>query len=224
MLDQMESHMNIVFDLDGTLIDSAPDIHSAVAKMLADEGRAALDLPTVTSFIGNGLPKLVERVIVCVGMDIADHPRLTKATLDHYNAAPAALTRPYLGVIEALTVFQSAGHLMAVCTNKPVAPARAILRDLGLERFFQVVIGGDSLPVTKPDPAPLHACISQLGKGLTVYVGDSEVDAATAAAAKVPFALFTEGYRKTPVSDLPHDATFSSFHKLPSVLAEMGLE
>ncbi len=214
--------MNIVFDLDGTLIDSAPDIHAAVAKMLADEGRDALDLVTITSFIGNGLPKLVERVITRAGMDLADHPRLTKVTLDHYNAASADLTRPYPGVVAALSALQDAGHQMAVCTNKPVAPARDILRDLGLEVFFTTVVGGDSLPVTKPDPAPLHACVEALGGGATIYVGDSEVDAATAAAAKVPFALFTEGYRKTPVEELPHDATFSDFHALPALLNDMA--
>ncbi|MFN7225448.1 MAG: phosphoglycolate phosphatase [Paracoccaceae bacterium] len=214
--------MNIVFDLDGTLIDSAPDIHAAVARMLADEGQAALDLATITSFIGNGLPKLVERVIARVGMDLADHTRLTKATLDHYNAASSDLTRPYPGVLAALSALQQAGHAMAVCTNKPVAPARAILRDLGLEPFFASVIGGDSLTVTKPDPAPLHACIAALGGGWTVYVGDSEVDAATAAAAAVPFVLFTEGYRKSAVADLPHHATFSDFQTLLAVLQPMA--
>lgn len=210
---------HLVFDLDGTLVDSAPDIHAAVARMLAGEGLAPLDLATVTSFVGNGLPKLVERVILRVGLDMGQHPRLTKATLEHYNAASSDLTRVYPGVIDVLTGFQQAGHAMAVCTNKPVGPARDILRDLGLEGFFSLVIGGDSLPVTKPDPAPLHACIAGLGGGATVYVGDSEVDAATALAAGVPFALFTEGYRKTPVADLPHAVAFSSFEALPGLLA-----
>ncbi|MFN3722712.1 MAG: phosphoglycolate phosphatase [Paracoccaceae bacterium] len=217
------SPVHLVFDLDGTLIDSAPDIHAAVARMLADEGHAALDLATVTSFIGHGLPKLVERVIGRVGLDMGQHPRLTKATLDHYNAASSDLTRPYPGVVVALEGFLQAGHAMALCTNKPEAPARAILRDLGLERFFRVVTGGDSLPVTKPDPAPLHACIAALGGGATVYVGDSEVDAATAAAARVPFALFTEGYRKTPVADLPHEVAFADFAQLSGLLAQMRL-
>ncbi|MFN7225458.1 MAG: phosphoglycolate phosphatase [Paracoccaceae bacterium] len=214
--------MNIVFDLDGTLIDSAPDIHAAVARMLADEGQAALDLATITSFIGNGLPKLVERVIARVGMETSDHQRLTKVTLDHYNAASSDLTRPYPGVVAALSALQQAGHAMAVCTNKPVAPARAILLDLGLEPFFTSVVGGDSLPVTKPDPAPLHACIAALGGGWTVYVGDSEVDAATAAAAAVPFVLFTEGYRKSPVAEMTHQASFSDFQTLFAVLRPMA--
>lgn len=214
--------MNIVFDLDGTLVDSAPDIHAAVARMLADEGRTALDLATITAFIGNGLPKLVERVISRVGMDMTEHPRLTKATLDHYNAASSDLTQPYPGVIEALVALQGAGYAMGVCTNKPAAPARAILRDLGLDAFFSSVIGGDSLTVTKPDPAPLHACIAALGGGQTIYVGDSEVDAATAAAAAVPFALFTEGYRKSPIAELPHDVTFADFRTLPAVVLRMA--
>ncbi|MDO9639313.1 MAG: phosphoglycolate phosphatase [Pseudotabrizicola sp.] len=212
---------HLVFDLDGTLVDSAPDIHAAVARMLAGEGREALDLAVVTSFIGLGLPNLVQRVIGHCGMDPSDHARLVGVTLGHYNAGTNALTRVYPGVIEALTRLQQAGHAMAVCTNKPEAPARAVLRDLGLEGFFGVVIGGDSLAVTKPDPAPLHACIAALGGGPAIYVGDSEVDAATAVAAGVPFALFTEGYRKTPVPGLPHRAAFSDFSRLSDVLAGM---
>jgi len=147
--------------------------------------------------------------------------RLVGVTLAQYNAASSALTRTYPGVVAVLSALQQAGHAMAVCTNKPEAPARAVLRDLGLARFFQVVIGGDTLAVTKPDPAPLHACIAALGGGATLYVGDSEVDAATAVAAGVPFALFTEGYRKTPVADLPHDVAFSTFEALPALVAQM---
>lgn len=214
--------MNVVFDLDGTLVDSAPDIQAAVARMLAAEGRAPLDLATITAFIGNGLPKLVERVIRHTGMDLADHARLTRLTLDQYNAATADLTRPYPGVMAALVALQAAGMTLGICTNKPEAPARAVLRDLGLDRFFTAVVGGDSLAVTKPDPAPLRAAIAALGGGATVYVGDSEVDAATAVAAKVPFVLFTEGYRKTPVAELPHQAAFSDFADLPALIADLG--
>lgn len=213
--------VHLVFDLDGTLVDSAPDIHAAVARMLADQGRPPLDLATVTSFVGNGLPKLVERVITHTGMDPADHPRLTKATLDHYTAASSELTRPYPGVVKALTKLQESGHKMALCTNKPLQPAREILQSLGLEHFFSNVIGGDSLPVTKPDPAPLHASVAALGGGPTLYVGDSEVDAATALAAQVPFVLFTEGYRKSPVADLPHAASFARFDDLPALVARL---
>ncbi|TGD67143.1 phosphoglycolate phosphatase [Tabrizicola sp. WMC-M-20] len=215
------SRTHLVFDLDGTLVDSAPDIQAAVNRMLAGEGVGPLDLTTVTAFIGHGLPKLVERVMGHVGLDMAQHPRLTKATLKAYHAGASDLTVVYPGVIETLDRLRQAGHAMAICTNKPEGPAREVLRDLGLEGFFSVVIGGDSLPVAKPDPAPLHACIAGLGGGSTVYVGDSEVDAATALAAGVPFALFTEGYRKTPVADLPHALAFSDFASLPEALAAL---
>jgi phosphoglycolate phosphatase len=210
--------MIILFDLDGTLIDSAPDIQAAANRMLAGEGHEALDLPTITRFIGNGLPKLVERVMQARGMDSARHEVLTQITLDHYNAGASALTRVYPGVVQALQALADAGHRMAVCTNKPEAPARAVLADLGLAGFFPVVVGGDTLAVNKPDPAPALACVQALGGGAAVYVGDSEVDAATAQAAGLPFYLFTEGYRKTPVSDLPHHAAFADFTALPDLI------
>ncbi len=212
----------VVFDLDGTLIDSAPDIHAAVARMLADQGIAALHLSTVTSFIGNGIPKLVERVIDRCGIARAEHDRLTRITLAYYAADVSTLTRVYPGVIAALVALQGAGHPMGVCTNKPVAPARAILTELGLGGYFSAVIGGDSLPVTKPDPAPVQACVAAMGGGNAVYVGDSEVDAATALAAGLPFFLFTEGYRKSPVADLPHTVSFADFAQLPRIVAQAG--
>lgn len=210
--------MILIFDLDGTLIDSAPDIRAAVNRMLAGEGLGPLDLPTVTSFVGNGMPKLVERVMAAKGIDPAPHKALTQVTLDHYNAAPSALTRPYPGVPQALAALEAAGHRLALCTNKPEAPARAILADLGLSRHFPVVIGGDTLTVRKPDPAPALECVKAMGGGDAAFIGDSEVDAATAEAAGLPFYLFTEGYRKSPVSALPHQAAFSDFAALPGLI------
>ncbi|MDH5797545.1 MAG: phosphoglycolate phosphatase, partial [Paracoccaceae bacterium] len=183
----------VVFDLDGTLIDSAPDIQAAANKMLAAEGKAPLDLPTVTSFIGNGLPKLVERVMRARGISVDEHARLTEMTLGFYNAAPSNLTRLYPGVRQALETLRQANCQIGLCTNKPVEPTWGILKDFDLTRFFDVVVGGDSLAVKKPDPAPLNAAFENLGVGSRYYVGDSEVDAETAARANVPFLLFTEG-------------------------------
>ena len=210
--------MILIFDLDGTLIDSAPDIRAAVNRMLAGEGLEPLDLPTVTDFVGNGMPKLVERVMAVKGIDPARHKALTQVTLDHYNAAPSALTRPYPVVPQALAALEAAGHRLALCTNKPEAPARAILADLGLARHFPVVIGGDTLPMRKPDPAPALECVKAMGGGDAAFIGDSEVDAETAEAAGLPFYLFTEGYRKSPVSALPHRAAFSDFAALPGLI------
>jgi phosphoglycolate phosphatase len=110
---------------------------------------------------------------------------------------------------------------MAVCTNKPEAPAREILRLLDAEHYFEVLVGGDSLPVHKPDPAPLLECLKQLNVETCLYVGDSEVDAETADRAKMPMAIFTEGYRKTPVAELPHDFAFNDFAELGPYIEEM---
>ena len=224
MFDQMESMSApgaVVFDLDGTLIDSAPDIHAAANRMLTEEGLTPLDLATITSFIGNGLPKLVERVMRERDVAMDRHRALTQVVLNHYNAASSVLTRPYPNMVAALQALQDEGWVMGVCTNKPEAPAWQILDDLGLMRFFGAVVGGDSLTVKKPDPEPLHATFRALGSE-GIYVGDSEVDAATAVAADVPFALFTEGYRKRPVDALPHARAFDDFAALPGIVRELG--
>jgi phosphoglycolate phosphatase len=216
----------IVFDLDGTLVDSARDIHAAASAFLIERGHEPLDLATVTSFIGNGVPVLLERIMEAVGE--ASDPVSVEGALRRfnriYNAAPSALSRLYPGVVEALTELQAAGCVLGICTNKPVAPARRMLADLGIADFFTALTGGDSLPQRKPDPAPLRRTAVALKTetaGL-IYVGDSEVDAATAQAAGVTFVLFTEGYRKSPVEALVHQARFSDFGELPGLIAALA--
>lgn len=212
----------VIFDLDGTLIDSAPDIHAAANRVLAAEGFAPLDLPQVRSFIGKGVPHLVARLLEASG-EAPDGPRhaLMVARFSASYESAVGLTRPYPGVVAALDALAAKGLRLGLCTNKPAAPARAVLRHLGLDRHFAVLIGGDSLAQRKPDPAPLRAALAALGGGAAVYVGDSEVDAATAAACALPFALFTEGYRQTPVADLPHAAAFADFSALPEIVARL---
>jgi len=213
----------IVFDLDGTLVDSAPDLHAAANRMLADFGALPLPLDKIVSFIGNGIPTLVRRVMQERGLPAREKDAMTARMLAHYGAYPADLTRPYPGVVEMLGQLRAAGHVLGLCTNKPHAPSVQILEALGLARFLDVVIGGDSLPVKKPDPAPLHAAFEALhaddaGAG-RLYVGDSEIDAETAAAAGCDFALFTKGYRKAPVATLPHMLAFDHHAALPDWVA-----
>jgi len=210
---------SIVFDLDGTLIDSAPDIHAAVNKMLVQEGKPALSLPKVTSFIGNGLPRLVELSMAASGIDAARHAELSEVVLGHYNAASAVLTCLYPGVKDVLLAFKSEGYRLGVCTNKPQAPTLDILAIYSIADLFDTVLGGDALPVRKPDPAPLIKAFEDLDATGMLYVGDSEVDAETAERAAVPFALFTQGYRKTPVEQLTHSARFDAFSELPGIVA-----
>ena len=209
--------MKVIFDLDGTLVDSAVDIQAAVNGMLAGEGQPPMNRAQVVSFVGNGLPRLLERVMQARGMDLARHLVLTKAVLAEYTDGPK-LTRCYPGVVAALGALQAAGHVLGLCTNKPERAARGVLDDLGLAGFFGSVVGGDRLLVNKPDPAPLQLCLQELGCGAAVFVGDSEVDADTAVAAGMPFFLYTEGYRKGPVESLPHRAAFSDFADLPALI------
>jgi phosphoglycolate phosphatase len=215
----------VIFDLDGTLVDSAPDIHAAVNRLLADLGEGALSAQTVKGFIGNGVPTLVARVLAACGHgpDPARQAEWQAGFLRHYEADSTTLTQLYPGVTEALSALLDQGHQLALCTNKPEGPARHILRAFGLAGFFPVVIGGDSLPQRKPDPAPLLAAADGLA-GPVLFVGDSEVDAETALAAQVPFLLFTEGYRKAPVHALPHAARFDRFSDLPAQVARLAAD
>lgn len=210
--------MIVIFDLDGTLIDSVPDIHATANAVLADEGLAGFDLATIRGFVGRGVPALVEQMLAAHGIaDPARADRMVENLVARYEDA-VTLTAPYPGVETALKTLLARGDVLGICTNKPAAPAHAVLRHLGLDQYFAAVIGGDSGLPRKPDPAMLLRLQQDLGGGRTVYVGDSETDAETAQAAGLPLFLFTEGYRKTPAEDLPHHALFSDFAALPGLI------
>lgn len=212
----------VVFDLDGTLIDSAPDIHAAANTLMDRHGFAPFAPEETRSFIGSGVPHFITCCLRARGRpgDAALRAQLIAEFIDLYEAA-VTLTRVYPGVVEALAALASTPYALGLCTNKPVMPARAVLAHLGLDAHFPVVIGGDSLSVRKPDPAPLRAVVAGLGARDVVYVGDSEVDAETAERAGVPFALYTEGYRKGPVEAMPHAHAFGDFADLPGIVAEL---
>lgn len=205
----------IVFDLDGTLIDSAPDLHAALNKTLVGEGVRPVTLSDTIRFIGHGIPNLVHQGREFRGIDASRQEAMTKAMFAHYLASPSALTKPYAGAVTCLQDLRMRGFAIGLCTNKALAPTLEILKALDLAQYFDHVTGGDSLPQKKPDPAPLHACFAALGEPL-LYVGDSEVDAETAVNAGVDFALFTEGYRKSPLDQMPHQYAFADF---PGLLA-----
>lgn len=209
----------VVFDLDGTLVDSIADIANAANKMLADQGYAHLPQDTIRGFVGKGLPNLVKRVMDHCGIEPDRHADLAQITLDHYNAAACDQTSVYPGVPEALDQLRAMGCALGVCTNKPENPARHVLDALNLSRYFDSVLGGDSLNTRKPDPDHLHASFDALpNAGPRIFVGDSEVDAETAFRAQVPFLLFTEGYRKSPVAKLHHTFSYGDSAELPQLV------
>jgi phosphoglycolate phosphatase len=210
----------LVFDLDGTLIDSAPDMHRAVNLMLADLGCAPLTLPDIRSMVGDGASALIARALAarhCVG---ADPAKALAQFLEHYEEDPTNVTRTFPGVAETLGRLQATGLTLAVCTNKPTRLTTMILERLEIDRFFTRVVAGDSMPFRKPDPRALMEVVDGFGtqKEAVLMVGDSEVDAATAHAASVPFVLMTYGYHRGPIEDISSIATLDHFRELATLL------
>jgi len=211
---------SLIFDLDGTLIDSAPDIHAGVLATLQNEGLAAdITFAQTRSFIGKGVPALIEQVRDAKGLhaDPDQTQRMVTYFTKLYETA-VEHTQLYPNVREVLTALNSQGHPLAICTNKPEAPTFAVLDHFGLTDLFRAFAFGDGPYKRKPDPAPVRHVLDQLGVENAIYIGDSETDAATAANAELPFYLFTQGYRKTPVDQIPHAHTFDDFNELPSLL------
>lgn len=213
--------VRVVFDLDGTLIDSAPDINAVANSMLAPHG-AQITLAQTHSFIGNGVPTFISRMLDAVELPSDLQADLLPKFKTAYLTA-VTHTHPYEGVRSALDTLRGAGHTLGICTNKPLAPCMAVLDHLAMTPLFATFWGGDSLPVHKPDPAPLYAALEALGSGPCIYVGDSEVDAQTAQNADVPFLLYTKGYRKTPVAQIPHTAAFDDFSALAGLVTQYAV-
>ncbi len=216
----------IVFDLDGTLIDSAPDIRIIANTVLATQALPPLTMAQTRGFIGHGAGHFVAQMMAANGFDRASaefdatHTRMLAEFTSLYETTFEATTL-YPGVQDALDTLAGLGYRLGLCTNKPVSATIAVLKHFGLHDKFTAVVGGDTLTVKKPDPAPLDLAFDKLGVGVHAYVGDSEVDADTAQAAGVPFALFTEGYRKSPVDALPHMIRFDDFTALPGMMQRL---
>ena len=219
----MPDHLALIFDLDGTLIDSVPQIHAAANTVFGNKGLPEVSREVVRGFVGNGLDALVNRLVAHHGIDAgpALHAALVAEFISIYEEA-FDLTTLYPGVSTALPELVAAGHRLAVCTNKPLGPARAVLRHFGLDALFPVVIGGDSLPQRKPDPAPLLAAASALGDARRLFIGDSEVDAETAHAAGISFALFSGGYRNAAPETLGARVIFDHHAALPGLIDHLA--
>lgn len=214
----MTAAVSVIFDLDGTLIDSLPDIHAAVNRLLAFEGQPPMPRTEVQSYVGDGAPVLVRRVMAARGMDMARHAELAARMVADYTARSCEETTLYPHVPETLEVLRARGCALGVCTNKPESATRAVLAELGLAACFDVVVAGDTLPQRKPDPAPLLHAARLMGAPQAVFVGDSEIDARTAEAAALPFYFFTEGYLRVPRQDINAVAEFSDYRDLPALL------
>jgi phosphoglycolate phosphatase len=169
--------------------------------------------------LGDGVDKLIERVLAARHCAVP-HGVARQHFLEHYEADLTTLTQPYPGTQDMLGALRAKGLHLAVCTNKPTHLAHAILKRLALDGYFAHVLGGDALPFRKPDPRVLWETVSALRTtpASAVFVGDSEVDAATAAAAGVPFLLMAHGYHRGPVADIPCCVVLENFEQLAELL------
>lgn len=209
----------VVFDLDGTLIHSLPDLTAAINHILAAESREPVSEAELGPMVGDGAHTLVERAFAArgglpegrgPGGDVA--PLLARF-LAYYEANATVLTRPFPEVVDTLARLKAHGVLLAVCTNKPTAATLEILRALELEQYFAVVVGGDDTPALKPSPAHIDAVLTRLGvaREEAVMVGDSINDVLAAKGAGLPCIVVSFGYSRTPVADLGADLVVDDF-------------
>ena len=208
----------IAFDLDGTLVDSAPDLIGTLNVVLAQEGIAPLPLAEGRPFIGHGAKILLERGFAAQGHPVPGDrmPELFDRFLAHYGEHSADLTRPFPGLVGCLTQLKAAGARLSVCTNKPTPLSLPILERLDLAQFFDSVIGIDLAPRPKPDASHLIAAVAAAGGRIdrAVMVGDAAPDAGAARAAGVPLVLVSFGYTDTPVAELGADILIDHYDQL----------
>lgn len=209
----------LVFDLDGTLIDSVHGIAATTSAILQDAGRRAISVEEARGFIGDGLGALLRRAFAATGEPREPDAELCARWEAHYTTQGEPITPLFPGIRALLDHLAAAGHPLGLCTNKPLAPTERVLARLGLDHF-STVVAGDSLPVRKPHPEHLLATVRALGHHSALYVGDSPTDAATAERAQLPFICVTWGYSRVPQASLPAHAHVDTVDTLQQAIVD----
>jgi phosphoglycolate phosphatase len=216
----------IVFDLDGTLVDTAPDLISALNHVLAREGLSPLPLASARNMIGAGARKLLERGLEAEGRFVSPEEmnRLTADFIAYYAENIAVESRPFAGLEPALDELAGRGCRFAVCTNKLEWLSKRLLDQLGLSPRFAAICGADTFGVAKPDPAILRQTILRAGGelGTSVMVGDAGTDVGAARRAGVPVIGCTFGYTDVPIAELQPDGLIDHMQELPAAIEALG--
>lgn len=215
----------IVFDLDGTLVDTAPDLIAALNALFEREGIEQLPFMQAREFIGGGARTLIERGLAAKGRAVTtiEADRLYADFVSSYEERVAELSRPFPGVESALDALAARGLRFAVCTNKLERLSVKLLDALGLSHRFAAICGPDTFGVPKPDPRILAATVEAVGGRLcsTLMVGDSHTDVATARAANVPIIAVDFGYTDTPVARFGPDRLISHYDELSCAVTDL---
>jgi phosphoglycolate phosphatase len=217
--------LTIVFDLDGTLIDTAPDLISTLNIILAREGLPPVDYDSARRMIGGGAKAMIERALATEGRasSKAELDRLFAAFIEHYAAHIADHSRPFPQLEATLEHLADEGHRLAVCTNKLEWLSVRLLDMLQLTRHFAAVCGQDTFGVQKPDPRMLRLTIERAGGETTraIMVGDSGTDIRTSRAATVPVIAVDFGYSEVPIALLRPDRIIGSYADLPAAIRDI---
>lgn len=215
----------IVFDLDGTLVDTAPDLVGALNYVLQREGLPLVPMASARSMIGAGARKLIERGLELDdrAMTSADIDRLTGDFIAYYTDHIADASRPFESLYDSLDQLSVAGFRFAVCTNKLEGLSRLLLEKLDMTSRFDAICGADTFGVAKPDPAMLRQTIARAGGEVSssIMVGDSGPDIGVARRAGVPVIGVTFGYTDIPIADLKPDRLVSHMRELPAAVASL---
>jgi phosphoglycolate phosphatase len=212
----------LLFDLDGTLADTAADLCETMNVILELHGRRRVPQERVRHLVGGGARLLIERGFRETGApaDEAQLDRSFNEFIDYYSKHIADHTKLWPGVRNQLDRLAERDVLLGICTNKPEQLSQQLLTLLGIDRYFPVVIGGDTLPVKKPDPEHLFEAVRRLGgdAGHAVMVGDSETDIDAAKNARMPSICVSFGYTQVPVMELGADLVIDHFDEFPEAL------
>ena len=221
----MAMNRTIVFDLDGTLVDTAPDLINALNHVLDREGLPPIPLTAARNMIGAGARRLIERGLEADGRQVGadDIARMTSAFIDHYAAHIAEFSKPFEGLEDALDRMAARGHRFAVCTNKLEWLSKRLLDELSLSHRFAAICGADTFGVSKPDPGILRQTVALAGGQLAdaIMVGDAGTDVGVARRAGIPVIGVAFGYTDTPMAELNPDRLIQHMLELPEAVENL---